>query len=69
MSEKSENGASGSFDNFSGFDAVCTDHGFFNPTVAEDSDPLKIQIEASFGYIVGMTDIASGHRFFATDFA
>lgn len=59
----------GCLEDLAGFYTIGTNHHFFNSAVWDRPHPLKIWIEATLGYIVGMTDIASYQRLFAAYFA
>jgi hypothetical protein len=56
------------FDHGSRFDAIGTNHHFFDPAVRNRPHPLKIGIESAFGDIVGVTDIVAHHGFFSAYF-
>jgi len=60
--------ASGDFNHTAGLNAVRANLHFFRPAVVQSTDILKIRVETSLGYIMGMADIVANHRFFSTYF-
>jgi len=55
------------FYNTAGLDTACTDPYSFCLTILKTSHLLKIGVPSFFGFVMGMTDIVSNHRFFTTD--
>jgi hypothetical protein len=51
-----------------GLETTGADYHFSGLAVGESADALKIGVEASFGYVMGMADIAADHRFFSANF-
>jgi len=51
-----------------GFNTVGADHYFFNLTVMNRSNPLKIRIKSPFIQIMRMTHMIADHRFFPANF-
>jgi hypothetical protein len=51
-----------------GFETTGAHHHFFRAAIGYRADALKIGVEASFGDIMGMTDVAADQRFFSTNF-
>jgi len=56
------------FNNTTGLDTARADPYSFCLTILNTSHPLKIGVPSFFGFVMGMTDIVSNHRFFTTDF-
>jgi hypothetical protein len=51
-----------------GFNAIGTNHLFFNPTVGNGPHFLQVWIKSALGLIMRMADIMSDHWFFTADF-
>ena len=58
---------SAGFLNSAGTNAARTDFHAAHGTILYGPDLLQIRLEDLLGFIMRMTDIAAGHRFFSTD--